>query len=66
LRKNTNTILVAISKKKKQERAKGIKWEVFPNPADSVPVNAGDIVILLGNNEQFKKAREFLGTAQGR
>ena len=66
LRKMTNTTLVAIAKKKLHQRTKEKKWEVFPNPKDDVKVNAGDIIILLGNDVQFKKVRDYLGTVQGR
>jgi K+/H+ antiporter YhaU regulatory subunit KhtT len=43
-----------------------MKWDVLPNPDDSMKVNAGDMVILLGNDEQFKSVKDLLGTNQGR
>jgi Trk K+ transport system NAD-binding subunit len=66
LRKLTNTTLVAIAQKKIHEFTKQARWEVFPNPSDNIKVHKGDIVILLGNNKQFKKVRDYLGTYQGR
>ncbi len=66
LRKKTNTTLVAIAKRSKKVGMHDDKWEVFPNPADNISLTAGNIIIILGNNEQFKKVTEFLGVRQGR
>jgi voltage-gated potassium channel len=66
LKVKTSTTLVAVGKLKTQERTGDKKWEVYPNPPDNSRVNAGDVVILLGNEQQFKKVRDYLGTAQGR
>ncbi len=66
LRKNTNTTLVALARKKKIEGAREERWEVYPNPDGADKVKLGDFVILLGNDEQFNKAKDFFGTMQGR
>jgi voltage-gated potassium channel len=66
IKEHTNTTLVGIAKRKKVGGITGIKWDVLPNPLDSQKVSAGDMVILLGNDEQFKKAKDFLGNDQGR
>lgn len=66
LREKTRTTLVAIAKKKTQKGTKEEKWEVFPNPEDDIKVHEGDIVILLGNDEQFRKVSDYLGKLQGR
>lgn len=66
LREKTKTTLVAIAKKKIHEDTKEEKWEVLPNPEDDVKVCAGDIVILIGNDKQFKKVSEYLKAEQGR
>jgi voltage-gated potassium channel len=65
-RDKTNTTLVALAKKTNGTKTKKSNWDVYPNPKDSIQINTGDIVILLGNNDQFKKVREYLGTIQGR
>ncbi len=66
LRSKTSTTLVAIAKIKAQEGGKEGRWEVFPNPEDNIKVNAGDVVLLLGNDEQFNKVKGYLDTEQGR
>jgi voltage-gated potassium channel len=66
LRDKTRTTLVAIAKKKPVEGSKEGRWEVYPNPEDNVKVRAGDMVLLLGNDEQFKKAEDTLSAMQGR
>lgn len=66
LREKTKTTLVAYAKPKKIEGVKEIRYEVFPNPEDNIKINQGDIVILLGDDVQFKKAEDYLGTSQGR
>ncbi len=66
LRANTGTTLVAIAKIKAPEGAREGRWEVFPNPADDIKVNTGDVVLLLGNDEQFNKVKSYLDTEQGR
>ena len=66
LRLKTGTTLVAIAKIKAQEGAREERWEVFPNPEDNIKVNAGDVVLLLGNDEQFNKVKGYLDTEQGR
>jgi voltage-gated potassium channel len=59
LRERTKTTLIGVAKKDK-------KWDVFPNPDDSMKLNPGDMVIILGNDKQLKNAADFLGTSQGR
>ena len=66
LREKTKTTLVAIAKRKVQKGTKMDKWDVLPNPQDKEQVNAGDIAILLGNEEQFRKVEDYFGTKQGR
>jgi len=66
LRKHSNTTLVGIAKRKPDKLSREEKWEVYPNPQDNIKVRTGDVVILLGNDAQFKKVREYLGTLQGR
>lgn len=66
LRENTKTTLVGIAKKQRDKRTGAEKWEVYPNPPDNTTIQAGNIVILLGNDTQFKQVREYLGTIQGR
>ncbi|UCF09144.1 MAG: TrkA C-terminal domain-containing protein, partial [Thermoplasmata archaeon] len=65
LRDKTKTTLVAIAKKKTQE-GKRDRWDMYPNPDDKDRLREGDIVILLGNDDQFEKVDAFLGTNQGR
>ena len=66
LRQKTNTTLVGIARKSAQQGTRTERWDVLPNPKDVEKVKAGDVVILLGNDEEFEKAEEFLGTKQGR
>jgi Trk K+ transport system NAD-binding subunit len=66
LRQKTNTTLVGIARKRVQQGTRTEHWDVLPNPKDTEKVKAGDIIILLGNDEEFEKAEEFLGTKQGR
>jgi len=66
LRKNTKTTLIGVAKRRRQEGISEVRWEVIPNPEDDLKVNPGDMVILLGNEEQFEKVKDFLGTNQGR
>jgi voltage-gated potassium channel len=66
LRDKTRTTMVAIAKKKPVEGSKEGRWKVYPNPEDNVNVRAGDMVLLLGNDEQFKKAEDTLSAIQGR
>ncbi|UCG69353.1 MAG: NAD-binding protein [Thermoplasmata archaeon] len=61
LKERTRTTLVGIGRRSKEGR-----WEVFPNPEETAKINAGDVVILLGNDEQFKKVKDYLGTGPGR
>ena len=65
-RDKTQTTLVGIAKKKPLEGTKEARWEVYPNPEDNVKIRAGDMVLLLGNDEQFKKVEEHLSAIQGR
>jgi voltage-gated potassium channel len=66
IKEKTKTTLVGVAKKKQVGGITGMKWDVMPNPDDSMKVNAGDMVILLGNDEQFKRVQDLLGTNQGR
>ncbi len=66
LRQTTNVTLVGMAKKRIQEGARTQQWIVLPNPRDTEKVKAGDIVILLGNEEEFEKAEEIMGVKQGR
>jgi len=66
LRQKSNTTLVGIARKKAKEGTGIEQWVVHPNPRDTEKVKAGDVIILLGNDEEFEKAEEFLGTKQGR
>ncbi|UCE36141.1 MAG: NAD-binding protein [Thermoplasmata archaeon] len=66
IKEKTKTTLIGIAKKKAVGGITGLKWDVFPNPDDNMKVKAGDMVILLGNDEQFKKVEDYLGSNQGR
>ncbi len=66
LHEKTRTTLVGIGRKKTKEGTKEGGWEVIPNPEDNLKVNTGNVVILLGNDDQFKKVQDYLGTMQGR
>jgi voltage-gated potassium channel len=66
LRDKTKTTLVAVAKPRKKEGVKEIRYEVLPNPQDDLAIRAGDIIILLGDDSQFKMAEDYLGTSQGR
>lgn len=55
LRRKTNTTLLAIARRDE----KSDKWELKPNPSPDVKVRPGDSVILLGNDEQFKRVKEY-------
>lgn len=66
IKEKTKTTLVGIARKKKVGGLTGMKWDVFPNPDDKEKVNQGDMIILLGNEEQFKKVEDLLGSNQGR
>ena len=66
IKDKTKTTLIGIAKMKKVGGMTGIKWDVLPNPDVSMKVNVGDMVILLGNDEQFKQVKDLLGTNQGR
>ncbi len=66
IKQKTNTTLVAVGKRTLHKHTNEDRWDVHPNPEDNIKVDAGDVVILLGNDAQFKKVREYLGTAQGR
>jgi voltage-gated potassium channel len=66
LKEKTNTTLIAVAKKTAHKKTGDAIWNVHPNPDDNVKVNPGDVVVLLGNEEQFKKVRSYLGTIQGR
>lgn len=59
LRKRTSTTLVAISKP-----IKG-KMSLIPNPNPDVKINVGDILVILGSNDQLEKTSKFLGIMQG-
>ena len=65
-REKTRTTLVGVAKSKLDKETGERKWAVYPNPDLDMKVRGGDIVILLGNEEQFKKVRNYLGTQQGR
>jgi voltage-gated potassium channel len=65
LKMNTKTTLVAIARKTTKSNHDS-KWELHPNPDDKEKINAGDVVVLLGNDKQFRKVRDYLGTIQGR
>ncbi len=62
----TKATLVGISKQKVEKSTGEKKWEVYPNLDDNIKLHSGDIVILLGNEDQFKRVRAYLGTVQGR
>ena len=66
IKDKTKTTLIGIAKKKKVSGITGTKWDVLPNPDGAMKVNAGDMVILLGNDEQFKLVKDLLGYSQGR
>jgi voltage-gated potassium channel len=66
LRDKTNTTLVGIAKKASLDGTKEERWEVYPNPEDKINVRAGNMVLLLGNEEQFKKVEDQLSAIQGR
>lgn len=66
LRQKSNTTLVGIARKKEKEGTGIARWVVLPNPRDTEKVKGGDVIILLGNDEEFELAEEFLGTKQGR
>lgn len=66
IKDKTKSTLIGIAKKKKVGGLAGMKWDVLPNPDDAMKVNIGDMVILLGNDEQFKRVEDLLGTVQGR
>ena len=66
IKDKTKTTLIGIAKKKKVGGITGMKWDVLPNPDDAMKVNVGDMVILLGNDEQFKLVQDLLDTNQGR
>jgi len=59
LKKKTNTTLVAISKPKKG------RMGLIPNPDDKIKINAGDILVILGTNDQLENASKYLGLRQG-
>jgi voltage-gated potassium channel len=62
LKGKTGATLVAVGKKIGEKE----EWKIQSNPADSLEISTGDIVILLGNEQQFEKVEELLGTPQGR
>jgi voltage-gated potassium channel len=66
LRTRTMTTLVAVAKRGYKKDTRQEKWTLLPNPMDDVKINKGDVVILLGNEVQFKKVQDYLGTTQGR
>jgi voltage-gated potassium channel len=66
INEKTKTTLIGIAKKTKVGGITGIKWDVMPNPDGTIKVNVGDMVILLGNDEQFKRVEDLLGSKQGR
>jgi voltage-gated potassium channel len=66
IKEKTQATLVGIARKKKVGGLTGMKWDVFPNPDDNEKVNPGDMVILLGNDDQFKRVKDLLGSNQGR
>jgi voltage-gated potassium channel len=66
IKEKTKTTLVGIARKKEVGGLTGMKWNVFPNPDDKEKVNVGDMVILLGNDEQFRKVEDLLDSNQGR
>lgn len=66
IKEKTKTTLIGIARKKKVGGLTGMKWDVFPNPDDKDKINPGDVVILLGNDDQFRKVEDLLGSNQGR
>jgi voltage-gated potassium channel len=66
LKERTKTTLVAVGTKTIKKGSREEKWEVFPNPDDQMMVKPGNVIIILGNNDQFKKVSSFLGITQGR
>jgi voltage-gated potassium channel len=66
IKEKTKTTLIGVATKKKVGGLTGMKWDVHPNPDDSMKLNPEDMVILLGNDEQFKKVEDMLGSNQGR
>lgn len=64
IRENTSASLVGVSKKKEVKGS--IEWKQYPNPDSQLKINPGDAVILLGNDEQLKRASSYLGVKQGR
>jgi voltage-gated potassium channel len=59
LKKNSNTTLVAISKPKKG------RMSLIPNPDAKIKINPGDILIILGTNDQLDRTSKYLGIRQG-
>ena len=55
----TGTLLVAVSKKTKDG------YQQYPNPKGDIPIVEGDVVVLLGDDDQFAKCVDYLKTSQG-
>ncbi len=59
LKRRSNTTLVAISKP-----IKG-KMSLIPNPNSDIKINPGDVLVILGSNDQLDNTSRYLGTRQG-
>ena len=66
MKQKTNTTLVAVGKRTIKKGTNDERWDVHPNPEDNMRVHSGDVIILLGNDSQFKKVQDYLGLHQGR
>jgi voltage-gated potassium channel len=59
LKTKTNTTLVAISKPHKG------RMSLIPNPDAKIKINSGDILVILGTNDQLDHTSKYLGLRQG-
>ena len=59
LKTKTNTTLVAISKPHKG------RMGLIPNPDSKIKINSGDILVILGTNDQLDRTSKYLGLRQG-
>ncbi len=64
IREKTSASLVGIAKRVKGDN--GGERKQYPNPEPDQKVNPGDTVILLGNDEQLRRASSYLDVEQGR